>query len=198
MGVFLGRWKDSYVALFSAYFDASGAPDDCDAVVVAGFIAEAGQWVEFERNWQDALRAFEVSGLHMKEYAHSLKEFSSWRGDQKRRAAFLERLVSIVKIRTLHSFVTAVMMDGYREVDKRYCLSETQRPFAPGGISCVDKVRKWAAQQNIPQNSIAYFFEDGDKDKGNLTQALERHYDLNPIYLKKTGSCAFQAADLLA
>lgn len=186
------------MAEFKAYFDASGTPDDCDAVVVAGFVAKSEQWIEFERNWREARSHYGVSRLHMREYAHSVGEFASWRDDKDKRARFLERLVNIIKTRTLHGFATAVMMDAYREVDKRYCLGEVHRPFALGGIACIDKVRRWSAQRGIPQEEMAYIFEDGDEDRSNLTQAAQKQFRLTPSYVQKDGSYALQAADLLA
>jgi len=186
------------MASFNVYFDASGAPDDCAAVVVAGFVAKAEQWMEFQRNWEDALRAYGVSELHMRHYAHSLKEYASWKGDHYKRRRFLERLINIIKTRALHSFVNSVMMDGYRRVDERYCLSETNKPYALSGIACIDKVRKWADRLGIGQKTIAYLFEDGDKDKASLTQSVEHNFRFTPIYLKKSDSCIFQASDLLA
>jgi len=53
--------------MFTVYFDESGSPDDTAALVVAGFLASVEQWIEFERNWKQALAAFAVSRLHMKE-----------------------------------------------------------------------------------------------------------------------------------
>jgi len=183
---------------FEVYFDASGTPDDCDAVVVAGFIAKSEQWIEFERNWQEALSHYGVSRLHMREYAHSIGEFSSWRDDRTKRARFLERLVNIIRTRTLHSFATAVMMDAYREIDKRYCLSESHRPFALAGIACIEKVRRWSEQGGISQENISYIFEDGDEDKNKLTVATQQQFRFAPRYVQKDVSYALQAADLLA
>src|SRR5207245_1552690 len=139
-------WKHSLMAMFNVFFDASGAPDDCDAVVVGGFVATAEQWIEFDKNWKAALAHYGVSRLHMKEYAHSIGEYSSWKGDNQKRAMFLERLINIIKTRVRHSFVNAVMMDGYRAVDKDYCLSDKHKPIALAGIACVDKVKRWAAR----------------------------------------------------
>lgn len=168
--------------MFNVFFDASGAPDDCEAVVVAGFVATAEQWIEFQRNWEDALRAYGVSELHMRHYAHSLKEYASWKGDQHKRRRFLERLINIIKTRVRHSFVNSVMMDGYRQVDQRYVLNETNKPYALAGIACLNKVNKWAAQWGIDQKTIAYMFEDGDKDKSDLTRSVER----NLVLLRST------------
>ena len=72
------------VAEYTAYFDGSGSAADTPVVAVAGFIATSVQWVEFERNWKDACSAFGVSALHMKDYAHSRREFESWKGDNTR------------------------------------------------------------------------------------------------------------------
>src|SRR6266568_5617106 len=134
----------------------------------------------------------------MREYTHSIGEFASWRGDQQKRARFLERLVNIIKTRTLHGFATAVMMDAYREVDKRYRLSEVHPPFALAGIACIDKVRRWATEMGIPQQQIAYIFEDGDKNKDKLVDAVKQQFRFVPIFAAKDACCALQAADLLA
>ena len=69
------------MADFTAYFDGSGSPHDTPVVTVAGFIATADQWGEFERNWRDACASFGVSALHMRDYAHSRREFENWKGD---------------------------------------------------------------------------------------------------------------------
>src|SRR5437870_595584 len=106
---------------FTGYFDGSGSPDDTIAVVVAGFVATAEQWIEFERNWNDCLRDFEVSSLHMRHFAHSRGEFAAWKGNEEKRRRFLGRLISIIRIRVWHSFASAVVMEDYRNVDAKYC-----------------------------------------------------------------------------
>jgi len=60
---------------FSAYFDESGTKADTVAVVVAGFIAPAEQWIAFEHDWKRILSMFKVSSLHMRDFAHSKGEF---------------------------------------------------------------------------------------------------------------------------
>jgi hypothetical protein len=42
---------------------------------------------------------------------------------------------------------------------------------------------------------LLYFFEDGDKDKGNFEQMHKSAYKVNPRFLDKTEAVAFQAAD---
>ena len=49
-----------------------------------------------------------------------------------------------------------------------------------------------------PQDQIAYFFEDGDADKGDFMDHAKRSHGFTPLFLPKQRSVAFQAADLLA
>jgi hypothetical protein len=182
---------------YTAYFDASGSPDDTIAVVCAGFVAPDDQWVEFNRNWSDCLRDFGVSALHMRHFAHSFREFATWKGDEDRRRRFLGRLISIVKTRVWHSFASAVVMEDYRRVDTKYRLAEFSKPYTLAGGTCVAKLYRWKKRWARPDDAVSFVFEDGDKDKGDLMRAL-REYGIEPKFLKKEDAMAFQAADLLA
>jgi hypothetical protein len=165
---------------------------------VAGFVAPNDQWAEFERNWNDCLKDFGVSALHMREFAHSRGEFSSWKGDEDKRRRFLGRLINIIQTRVWHSFASAVIMDDYRKVDSKYCLSEFSRPFALAACTCLTKLNHWCKRWITPEDEIAIVFEDGDEDKGALIEAIKKHFTITPTFLSKGKSVAFQAADLLA
>jgi hypothetical protein len=184
--------------MFTAYFDASGSPDSEVAVVVAGFVAKAEQWIEFERNWNECLSSFQVSGMHMKDFAHSRGEFREWKGDEKRRQQFLAGLINVIKLRVLHSFSTIVVMEDYRKVDSVYRLTEFSKPYALAGCTTVAKAKRWAQKHGDPDDTIMFVFEDGDKDKGDLMRCMDAHNQVSPIFLRKQESIAFQAADLLA
>jgi hypothetical protein len=91
-----------------------------------------------------------------------------------------------------------VYLPDYYEVDKKYCLSESVKPLGLAAGACMLKVRNWADKWKVPQNEILYAFEDGDKHKGNLIDVANRHFGINPVFMKKAESVAFEAADLLA
>jgi hypothetical protein len=186
------------MTVFTAYFDGSGSPDDTVAVVVAGFVAPAEQWTEFERNWNACLRDFNVSSLHMRHFAHSRGEFTAWKGNEEKRRHFLERLISIIKVRVWHSFASAVIMEDYRKVDAKYCLSEFSKPYTLAGGTCVAKVQRWKKRWANVDDEIAFVFEDGDLGKGDLMRAVKENVGVTPRFLNKEESVAFQAADLLA
>ena len=186
--------------MFGAYFDASGHPDDTNVFTVAGFIADTVQWTEFERNWNEILNRpdFQVSGLHMRDFCHSTGEFVTWKNDEPRRRSFLSALIGIIKLRVRHSFAQSLYLPDYRAVDKVHELSERAAPLVYCGGSCVAKVGIWAQKWEIPIGDLAFFFEDGDKDKYKLAAEVHRLYGVNINFLPKSKSVAFQAADLLA
>jgi len=184
--------------MFTGYFDASGHPNQGVALSVAGFVATAEQWIEFEKNWKAALSAYDVAELHMKDFGPGAGEFASWKDDKRRRRLFLERLINVIKTRTRHSFVSCVMLEGFRKVDEHYPLSEMNKPYALAGITCIDKVRTWARRWKIDEKQVAYMFEDGDKDRGDLLRCAKRDHGVAAKFMDKSEAVAFQAADLLA
>jgi Protein of unknown function (DUF3800) len=198
MAIFLGRWRSSLMAMFTVYFDASGSGTQGDALSVAGFIARTDEWLRFEKSWQIVLNAYKVKALHMKEFAPGSGEFASWKDDKKRRLEFMQDLINVVGDKCLNSFVSCIMLAPFRELDKKYCLSEVHKPLALAGTTCIDKVVRWAKRNKVADERIAYMFEDGDKDKGDLMRFSEKLFNYVPNFLKKHQSVAFQAADLLA
>jgi hypothetical protein len=66
------------------------------------------------------------------------------------------------------------------------------------GCTCISKVQRWASRKQVDPAKIAYLFEDGDLDRGQLAEVAKRYQKVNPIFLTKEESVAFQAADLLA
>ena len=157
------------MAAFTAYFDGSGSPSDTPVVTVAGFIATSGQWIEFERNWRDACSAFGVSALHMKDYAHSRGEFESWKGDNARRARFMERLVSVIRTRVRNSFASVVVVDDYVQMSSQY--RGLLKPYTLAACTCIDKVKRWAVRQHVDESKIAYLFRGWRWRSGRILSA---------------------------
>jgi hypothetical protein len=184
--------------VFKVYLDESGSPDDTTAVVVAGFLATSEQWTEFESNWKEAMAAFGVTALHMKDFAHSVREFSAWKRDEQKRQRFLSRLINIIRTRVRRGFAHAVLMDDYRQVNRVFFLYDIIRPYAIAGRTCVASAARWAQRHNIDENRISYVFEDGAIDRGDLIHRLKRDGKFNFAFAKKSESAALQAADLLA
>ena len=188
--------------MFTAYNDESGHPDQ-EAGVVAGLVASDKQWVEFERNWRDTLHLFGVSEFHAKEYFHSVGEFAQWADHRSNpetaetRQRFLRQLIAHIKLRCRLCYSHAVRMASYHKVDEVYFL-RGMRPYELCGRTAVKSVADWADRNLIPQNQIAYIFEDGAKHKGFLEKRILRDKKFELVFKTAAEAVPLQAADLLA
>jgi hypothetical protein len=197
MSLHLGRWENSYLMIGTAYFDSSGKKES-PALVVAGFFAPTVEWMKFEKDWKYCLAWYGISSLHMKDYAHSTGEFSSWKGNEVLRKRFIRDLIRIIKDHVDNSFAVAVHMPDYREVDRQYRLREWAHPYAVAGILCMDLIKAWTQEFGYDFSLIDYVFENGDEGKGNLFNLASEHLLIDPIFKCKDASVAFQAADFIA
>jgi hypothetical protein len=69
----------------TAYFDASGLPDDGSVLVVSGFVSSARRWARFDSEWSKILQDSGIRIFHMKEFAHSTGEFKNWKPEEEKR-----------------------------------------------------------------------------------------------------------------
>ena len=186
--------------MFTAYFDGSGSPDEGKALVVAGYLSIADQWSEFDREWRACLENEGVSSFHMRDSAHSLREFASWKNDERRRRRFLERLIRITKLRVRKSIGNAVILDAYNRVNAEYAFAESiGPPYALCGMACMKDVYRWASKPKRQYAMPVCVFEAGDKHTTEFKQLIQRFPDWpDPQFLSKKDCVAFQAADLIA
>ncbi|MBI3609379.1 MAG: DUF3800 domain-containing protein [Nitrospirae bacterium] len=77
-----------------AYFDESGHSSNTRFVCIGGLITTNDDWQVFSKHWTATLNAVGVSGLHMREFAHSRGQFAGW--DEQRRRDLLTRLMALV------------------------------------------------------------------------------------------------------
>lgn len=81
--------------MLKGYFDDSGKWLDPaeTVVVVAGAIADLDQWEIFDQKWKLVLKEFQVSELHMKNFAHFRGEYKGW--DEPKRQNFIRQLLEL-------------------------------------------------------------------------------------------------------
>ena len=208
MAVWMDGWKSGHMAVMTAYFDASGSPS-VEAVALGGLVTTPERWLEFDHKWSECLSAFDVTALHMKDFAHSLREFRGWDMDQPKRRRLLNGLLWVIEEMIEYTAASAVYIDDYNSLDRDYKLSEAMRPYTMASLSCAGHIVPWAKNHNVER--IAWIFEKGDVDQDDLRKHWETTYpelEVAPIFLKKRdrypdpSQCrfirAFEAADLLA
>jgi len=180
------------------FFDESGSPDEGHVLVVAGFISTEEQCVEFEKDWKAVLDREGISRFHMRDFAHSKREFADWKDDEYRRKTFLSDLLSVVNRHALISISNAIILKAYEELNEKYHLREyLGYPYAIAARGCVAKGNLWA-QENGYAQPIRYVFEDGAAHKPSFKKAMKRDEQSDPEFATKDKYYAFQAADLIA
>ncbi len=166
-------------------------------MVVAGCVSTEDRWLQFEGDWNSTLHTFGVSRFHMKEFAHSVGEFSGWKGNEGKRKAFLKRLIKAIRTHVAKSFSVSLLLEKYREVNDRYELRERGGvPYVLCTGTAIEKVSRWLGDDTA-RNQVRFVFENGDKDKGILIEWMEKHGYSKPNFESKS-VVPLQAADLIA
>jgi len=200
MSVLFARYSDEApIAMFTAYtgyFDASGHPNQQSVLTVAGFVSTVKKWARFDEQWNAILASEGVKHFHMTEFVSDQGEFLvGWKGESRKRKDFIDRLAGCLASNVNKSFRTTLILADYDAANKIYELEEfLGRPYALCCMVCTYTLIKWAEKKNVDKK-LLYYFEDGDKDKGNFEQMHKSTYKINPRFLDKTEAVAFQAAD---
>jgi hypothetical protein len=181
---------------FSAYFDASGTVDS-PVLTVAGFVSTDKKWARFDAVWSALLKREGIKCFHMTDFVSGKREFShGW--NTERRRALIKDLEKCIQENVNKSFRVAMLVSDYRKVNEAFVLSENYgMPYGICAIMCVYELRLWAERKNA-LNHLQYFFEDGDKGKGQLETTHKRIYGASAFFLTKSQATPLQAADFAA
>ena len=193
--LFVRAYKESLpVAVFSAYFDASGNKR-ARVLTVAGFLSRVSKWERFDNEWADILSSEGVSAMHMTDFASSGGEFKSWRGQSDRRREFISRLSNCIRRNTNKGFASSVILADWREVDAEFMLSEAGQPFTLCMRACLGGLARWATKRDIKTESMLVAIEQGDDDQAELIR-MARSDGFKVVPLDKRDVIAFQAGDM--
>jgi hypothetical protein len=191
------KTKRVMAAMATGYFDDSGSPDEGTVLVVAGYVSDFWQWLEFDREWGAALEAEGVKVFHMKDFALSYGEFKAWKDDEPRRRRFLARLSEIIRAKVQRGFAFAVLLEDYYKVDDKYMFHEVLgEPYPFCAFSCARAAEQWAHASGYARNVLC-IYEDRSKHKTEFKRLMERANMIDPIFMDKDAT-PLQAADFLA
>jgi hypothetical protein len=196
--VFFSRWKESRIALFRAYFDASGKKEH-RVMTVAGFVSRPEKWDHFQEAWMKLL-PLGMKMFHMTDFVSFQNGWEEWRGDdnRQRRIKLITDLVDCVKRHTNKGFAQSVRLSDFRRASKRFEIErQFNHPYVLLGMGCLGGIKRWAEKKNEKVNNILCLFEDGDEGQGDLI-AKARREGFNAIPQSKAEIRAFDAADLAA
>lgn len=197
------------MAMFTAYFDASGNSLDQPFVIVSGYVANFLQWKTFEAEWARCHAIFNVSmPFHMatfvaacerptyKNQKNARSDYVEISKDLNRAAAFLKQLAGI-QVSYVHCGISCIVrMDVYNGISSLLKLGDVVPPYALGARMCINRLRRWEKEFGIPPTEI--IFESGDCEQGKLTHLMVDEGDNPPIYKNKNDFAGLQGADQYA
>lgn len=186
------------MAVFSAYFDASGTKKEQRVLTVAGFVGRVPKWGRFNYEWSAILAKENVTAMHMTDFASSRGEYVSWKGQAERRRNFVSLLSECIKRHTNKGFASSVILSDYREVNAKFMLSEgVGKPYTLCARACLGALAQWAKKKRVNTEDVLVAVEKGDQDQGELVN-MARSDGFAVIPLSKADAQAFQAGDMVA
>jgi hypothetical protein len=195
------------MAMFTAYFDASGNALQQPYVIVSGYVANYGQWMQFEDQWDRLHTRFNVGKpFHMSSFvaANFQPEYKNQKNaradyielakDPDRAETFLKGIANIQVTNVACGISCIVSMAVYNEVSTLLDLREVVPPYALGAQMCFERLRQWADYFDI-RDPIECICESGDFEQGRLTDLMTEEGRDPPIYKNKNAFAGLQGVD---
>ena len=196
--IFNAAARERLIAAFAAYFDDSGTHPESVVSVVAGFIAPVDQWVRFQAEWQECLRAAGLESFRMVDYASQQPPYD-W--DDSKRKRVLAQLLTTIKLRTHGAFAVAVLTKPYYEARPHIPSLGDLSAYGFAVMQCVKHVGRWSAR--YASGPVSYVFDAG-VSKGQVETIMSYVLELPdyqiPVYsfARPADLSPLQAADVLA
>jgi len=199
--------KGAMMAMFTAYFDASGEERQ-PFIVVSGFVANFSQWSMLGRVWKEVHEEAEADlPFHMSEFMSACQNPDRYAAQSKARAdyvrlsrdpekaqKFLHQL-AMTEVSTMHCGISCMVpMDLYNDISSLLNLREVIPPYALGARMCIERLRQWQDMFAIGE-PVEYVFEAGDFGQAKFTDLMVDEGQPIPIYKNKADFAGLQAAD---
>ncbi|NQV61985.1 MAG: hypothetical protein HQ502_20130 [Alphaproteobacteria bacterium] len=147
--------------LFSARLDETGTDGKSAYVVVAGGVANIGQWDDIEARWQKRLAQRNVSAFHTKEFQDRSGDFTDW-GDLKARN-FEQSLSKMLQKRLSFEVAVAVERKTHSDIKKEMHGIKGFKTDSDYGL-CFRIARFLVCQilaKNVPDARVHFMVESG-------------------------------------
>ncbi len=199
----------TYMAMFTAYFDASGHPDatgEAHSLFVSGFVASVEKWLRFETEWKALLNRFGItSPFHMTDFEARQGQYKGLTAED--REAFRAEAIHIITSNTNKAFSVGVVVPALRRLFEEYEVPESavfpRNPYPWCAMRVSGLVRKWMrnrlkAGTIKPTDNMEFVFQQGDKHRGEFEKFSRRVYRYVPLFKGSSDFVPFQACDYLA
>jgi hypothetical protein len=199
------------MAMFTAWFDASGHPDASGRVAayyVCGFVSTVEKWTKLEDAWPALLKEHRIpSPLHMAAFMARRKGFEGWQGNDADRDDFRLAAARLLKRYTNKPFAVGVVIPDLRRMHDEFVVPTDQprEPYPWCGLRAYEHLAQWAfnrvkAKGARPSDKMEVLFEHGDEDRGQLADILWAKHKRAVTFRKNPQKelVPFQTCDFLA
>jgi uncharacterized protein DUF3800 len=194
--------------ILTAYYDESGTHAESPATVLAGFVGDTNDWVDFEIEWAKVLKAHKITHVRAKHLFHRQNQHKDWSWDQA--DELIAAILYLLQERK-HMFASKTVLreDDYKmfyvaggpekkeRLDTRYGLCFRSL------LHFIPEVQKLSGA-----HSINFVLEDGHKNAGDALRVYQeirndKTFPWRDVLAsfslgQKQASPALQAADFLA
>jgi hypothetical protein len=126
------------------------------------------------REWEQLLKRENLPYFHMTEFAHSIGEFASWKGDESRRRDLIGRIIGIISRRV--RIVVGVLID--RSAYKEACANSPLfrgiyvNEYTTAGFMSLLKCANWADKYGV-SGLMAFIFDNGNGKRPDFQRAFD-------------------------
>lgn len=196
----------------TAYVDESGTHGaDSPLTILAGHVAEAWQWRDFERRWAKILAKYGLTHVHAKDVRGRHGEFRGWSSEKQ--DAFVHEVHALMQRRTRYGFVVALRNEDY---DRFYVAGERPRkvPLDTRYGLCFRQMLGWLStrcyelfpdEKSIRLNIVMESGHINSGDVDRIFALFRRHAEERQratvgtvTFADKKSAAGLQAADMFA
>jgi hypothetical protein len=196
--------------MYIAFVDESGSDDASKYIGVGGLISTLEKWAEFKCRWRSMLLASNVRYSHMREFAHSIGEFSKWKSNKKefelQRREFVAAACATIIDSAIYSFGAIITKAHYERLVPKDIRKDMGTPYTFLGRYFMARIGVWAADNGV-DSPVDLVFEQGQQatalrfQHGLLSahQLARKQFRIGQLsFADKQLVVELQAADLVA
>ena len=186
------------------YLDDSGNKDD-PVSTLAGYIAPAHNWRDFEVHARELFASIELPYLHTVDLHHRRGEFKGWTREQT--AEFVEVFYGILAHHAYAGFEFSVLKSTFEINKSVYNVEHQSSPFSFCLHGIVHRLVKDEGVKDVlalPNVNLSFVVESGSRNEGDLLRRFNNIQKQDPErfasirFEPKKEKIALQAADFLA
>lgn len=192
--------RDRYMAMFTAYYDASGAPKRPGAMFVSGVVSSIEKWLAFEEEWPTLLERHGVRRpFHMTDFVRPDGEYKEWAGDLKRQAVFLTDIRESIKKHVLVTLSQGIVLADFERLHAEYVVPTAwATPLSYCAFGAWHQLQEWGEHHLGMDDKVEHVYESGDSDWGTFVELARTIYGFTPIPRNKGDAAPMELCDHLA